>query len=161
MSTPRFLQHFETLANAVTVIGIELRTTNLVAAQTIPPHWQRFTQEAVLDRIPGKCSNDVFAVYTHFAHAGSNNSGLYSLVIGAAVAADAPVPDGMLRVVAPASPRAVFGVDTGRFDQVGPAWQAIWERADLDKSFIAEYEQYLANGDIRISIGLNSLSKHP
>jgi predicted transcriptional regulator YdeE len=154
MTAPSFPQHFETLTDAVTVVGIELRTTNAVAAQTIPPHWQRFAQEAVLANIAAKRSDDVFAVYTHFEHAGSSNQGLYSLVIGAAVAPDAPVPAGMVRVVVPASPRAVFGVDKGRFDRVGPAWQAIWERNDLAKTFIAEYERYQANGDICISIGL-------
>ncbi len=155
MTAPQFPQHFETLADAITVVGIELRTSNAVAAQTIPPLWQRFTQDNVLASIPAKRGDDVFAVYTHFEHAGSNNTGLYSLVIGAAVAPDALVPAGMVRVVIPASPRAVFAVDNGRFDLVGPAWQAVWERNDLAKTFIAEYERYAANGDIHISIGLS------
>lgn len=155
-TSPQFPQRLETLASAITIVGIELRTSNTVAAQTIPPLWQRFSQENTLAAISGKRGEDVFAVYTHFEHAGSNNSGLYSLVIGAAVAPDAPVPAGMVRVVVPASPRAVFGVEKGRFDLVGAAWQAIWQRNDLAKTFIAEYEQYHANGDITISIGLKA-----
>ena len=155
-ATPQFPQHLETLAHAITVVGIELRTTNILAAQTIPPLWQRFSQENVLASIGGKRSADVFGVYTHFEHAGSDNTGLYSLVIGAAVAPDAPVPVGMVRVVVPASPRAVFGVEKGRFDLVGAAWQTIWQRHDLAKTFIAEYEQYHANGDITVSIGLKA-----
>src|SRR3990167_4248332 len=110
MTSPQFPQQVETLADAITVVGIELRTSNTVAAQSIPPHWQRFTEEAVLAHIPAKRGDDVFAVYTHFEHAGSNNTGLYSLVIGAAVAPDAPVPAGMVRVVVPASRRAIFPV---------------------------------------------------
>lgn len=153
-TTPQFPQHFEPLADAITVIGIELRTSNTVAEQTIPPLWQRFSQENVMAVIGNKCGDDVFAVYTHFENAGSNNTGLYSLVLGAAVAPDAPVPAGMVRVVVPASPRAVFGVEKGRFDWVGAAWQTIWQRTDLAKTFIAEYEQYHANGDITVSIGL-------
>lgn len=155
-TTAEFPQRLQTLAKAITVVGIELRTSNTVAAQTIPPLWQRFGQDNVLASIDGKQGEDVFAVYTHFEHAGSNNTGLYSLVIGAAVAPDAPVPAGMVRVVVPASPRAVFGVEKGRFDLVGPAWQAIWQRGDLAKTFIAEYEQYHANGDITVSIGLHA-----
>jgi len=156
MTTPQFPQHVETLADAITVVGIELRTSNTVAAQTIPPHWQRFTEEAVLAHIPARRGDDVFAVYTHFEHAGRDNTGLYSLVIGAAVAPDAPVPAGMVRVVVPASSRAVFGVEKGRFDLVGACWQTIWQRNDLAKTFIAEYEQYRANGDITVSIGLSA-----
>lgn len=153
---PVFPQHLDTLAKAITVIGIELRTSNTVAAQTIPPLWQRFAQDNVLANIDGRLGDDVFAVYTHFEHAGSNNTGLYSLVIGAAAAPDMPVPQGMVRVVVPASPRAVFGVEKGRFDLVGAAWQDIWQRDDLAKTFIAEYEQYHANGDISVSIGLKA-----
>lgn len=160
MTNNPFPQNFETLPDAITVVGIELRTDNTVAAQTIPPHWQRFGQENVLAAIEDKRSEDVFAVYTHFAHAGNNNSGLYSLVLGAAVASDAPVPAGMVRVVVPASPRAVFAVDKGRFDLVGAAWQTIWQRSDLAKTFIAEYEQYHANGDITVSIGLSATNPH-
>ena len=63
---------------------------------------------------------------------------------------------GMVRVVVPASPRAVFAVEKGRFDLVGAAWQTIWQRSDLAKTFIAEYEQYHANGDITVSIGLSA-----
>ena len=156
MTTLQFPQHSETLAGAITIVGIELRTSNTEAMQTIPPHWQRFGQENVLATISGKRGEDVFAVYTHFEHAGSNNVGLYSLVIGAAVAPGTPVPAGMVRVVVPASQRAVFGVEKGRFDLVGAAWQTIWQSGDLAKTFIAEYEQYHANGDITISIGLDA-----
>jgi predicted transcriptional regulator YdeE len=158
---PHFAHRLEPLPRAITVVGIELRTENPVAAQTIPPHWQRFTKEDVLARIPGRCGDAVFAVYTHFAQAGSNNTGLYSLVLGAAVSADAPVPAGMVRVVVPASPRAVFAVEKGRFDLVGAAWQGIWQHTDLAKSFIAEYEQYHADGNITISIGLHPASPTP
>ena len=142
------------LLQAIHVVGIELRTTNLEATQTIPLHWQRFGQEEVLAHIPAKLNADVFAVYTHFENAGSNNSGLYSLVIGAAVPASAEVPAGMVRVVVPASRRAVFDVAHARFDQVGPTWMEIWGRTDLAKTFIAEYEHYRADGTIAISVGL-------
>lgn len=155
MPTPSFPQHLEPLAQAITVIGIELRTTNLEAAHTIPPHWQRFSQEGVLANIPAKQGDDVLAVYTHFENAGVNNTGLYSLVIGAPVAPGAAVPPGMVRVVVPASQRAVFAVDKDRFDLVGAAWHAIWARTELPKIYVAEYERYHANGDISISIGLN------
>ena len=116
--------------------------------------WQCFTQEGVLAALPGKLGDDVFAVYTHFEHAGLNNTGLYSLVIGAQVAPNTPVPLGMVRVVVPASPRAVFAVPAHRFDLVGPAWHAVGAQTDWPKTFVAEFERYSTNGDIAISIGL-------
>ena len=153
-TTLEFPHHLDEQTEAITVIGIELRTRNEEAMQTIPPLWQRFTQEGVLAALPGKLGDDVFAVYTHFEHAGLSNTGLYSLVIGAQVAPNTPVPPGMVRVVVPASPRAVFAVPAHRFDLVGPAWHAVWAQTDWPKTFVAEYERYSANGDIAISIGL-------
>lgn len=138
---------------ALHVVGIELRTRNTEAMQTIPAHWQRFQAEGVMARIPARTSDDVFGVYTHFEHAGRDNEGLYSLVIGACVPADAEVPAGMVRVVVPASRRAVFPVDEGRPDRVGDAWQEIW-RTPLPKTFIADYEHYHADGRIEILIGV-------
>lgn len=146
--------HFETLAHAIHVVGIELRTTNLEAMQTIPPHWQRFAAEGVMGRISGRLSDEVYAVYTHFENAGHNNLGLYSLVIGAAAPASVSVPEGMVRVVVPASRRAVFEVEHGRPDLVGPKWVDIWGHTDLPKTFIAEFERYGPDGSILISIGL-------
>lgn len=150
----QFPHHFAPQPDAITVVGIELRTTNLEAMQTIPPHWARFGQEGVLERITGRVDGDVLAVYTHFAHAGRDNTGLYSLVIGAQVAPDAPVPAGMVRVVVPAGPRAIFPVLPASFEMVGPAWGVVWAQTTLPKTFVAEYERYAANGDISISIGL-------
>lgn len=144
----------EPLSQAIHVVGIELRTTNLEAMQTIPLHWQRFGKEEVLAHIPSKLDGDVYAVYTHFENAGANNTGLYSLVIGAAVPASADVPAGMVRVVIPASKRAVFDVEPARFDLVGAKWMEIWSHITLAKTVIAEYERYSADGKIAISIGL-------
>jgi predicted transcriptional regulator YdeE len=139
---------------AIHVFGIELRTRNTEAFDTIPPHWQRFADGQVLACIPGKLSDEVYAVYTHFQNAGRDNQGSYSLVIGAAVAPDTPLPEGLARAVVPASRRAVFPVAPGRFDLVGAKWQEIWEHTELPKTFIAEYERYRANGDIDILVGI-------
>ncbi len=146
--------HLEQQDRAVRIIGIELRTDNHEAMRTIPPHWQRFTEEGVLARIPGKLSDEVYAVYTHFENAGVNNEGVYSLIIGAPVSSAQAVPPGMSHAVLPASPRAVFPVPQGRFDQVVPAWQAVWQRDDLPKAYVADCERYRADGQIDILIGL-------
>lgn len=139
---------------AIHVIGIELRTSNTEAFKTIPPLWQRFGEEGVLARILGKLNGEVYAVYTDFENAGRDNLGEYSLVIGAQVQPGTPVPAGFARAVIPASHRAVFAVAKGRFDKVGEKWQEIWARADLAKTFIADYERYLPGGEIDIFVGI-------
>ncbi len=139
---------------AIRIMGIELRTSNDEAMHTIPPHWQRFSTDDVLARIPGKLTDEVYAVYTHFENAGVNNRGIYSLIIGAPVSSSQAVPPGMSHAVLPASACAVFTVPPNRFDQVGAVWQEVWQRDDLPKAFVADCERYRANGEIEILIGL-------
>jgi predicted transcriptional regulator YdeE len=138
------------------VVGIELRTSNDQAMETIPPHWRRFAEEGVLACIPNKASDEVLAVYTHFEHEGIDNRGVYSLIIGAPVDGLREVPPGMVSTVVPASPRAVFPVERARPDLVGAAWQHIWQRNDLQKTFIADYERYGPHGEIDIHIGIQA-----
>ncbi len=141
---------------AFQVTGLELRTSNPEASRTIPPHWARFSSEGVLARIPGRLSDDVYAVYTHFEHAGRDNEGVYSLVIGAAVDPAAPVPAGLVSVAVPASARMVFAVEPGRTDRVASMWQTIWDFHERTKTFIADYERYRPSGEIDIFIGIES-----
>lgn len=141
---------------ALHVVGIALRTHNGEAFQTIPPHWGRFAQSGLAERLPQRLSDDVYAVYTHFQNAGVDNSGWYTLVIGHAVPSDTPSlpPEGLTHVVAPASRRAVFEVAQGRADLVGAEWQQIWQRTDLQKTTLADYERYQPDGTISIHIGV-------
>jgi predicted transcriptional regulator YdeE len=143
-------------ARPLTIVGIELRTSNAEAFSTIAPHWQRFSGEGVLARIPAKASDDVYAVYTHFEHEGIDNNGCYSLIIGAAVDGLREVPPGMVSAVVPPSRRVVFPVERGRHDLVGATWQRIWSETGLRKTFIADYERYQPNGDIDICIGVHA-----
>lgn len=140
---------------AIHLVGFELRTTNAEAAQTIPAFWQRLTADGALQRITGRIGDDVLAVYTHFEHAGRSNAGLYSLIVGAPVPADAAVPAGMVRAVLPASRRAEFAVPHGQPQQVGAVWQQVWAQDGLAKTFIADYERYGADGEIAVFVGVH------
>ena len=148
---------------ALHVVGIALRTHNGEAFDTIPPHWARFSQSPLTERLPQRLSDDVYAVYTHFENAGVDNRGFYTLVIGYEVPghmAELP-PEGLTHVVAPASLRAVFPVEKGRFDLVGAQWQAIWAMSDLQKTTLADYERYQPDGSIDIHIGVPPTAPHP
>lgn len=140
--------------HAIHVAGIELRTSNEEARSTIPAHWDRFSCGRVLEGLPGRLDQDVYAVYTHFENAGRDNRGIYSLVIGARIDPSAVLPAGMVRAVVPASRRAAFAVPDARPDLVGKAWQDIWQHTELPKTCIADYERYGADGSIRILVGV-------
>lgn len=141
---------------ALHVVGIALRTHNGEAFQTIPTLWARFARSDLAGQLPHRLSDDVYAVYTHFQNAGVDNQGWYTLVIGHPVPGDTPTlpAEGMTHVVAPASRRAVFEVAQGRPDLVGAEWLQIWQRSDLQKTTLADYERYQPDGRISIHIGV-------
>ncbi|HVR54686.1 MAG TPA: effector binding domain-containing protein [Pseudorhodoferax sp.] len=142
---------------AIHLVGVELRTCNEEAAQTIPAFWQRLTASGVLQGIAQRSGDALLAVYTHFEHAGRSNQGLYSLIVGAPVPADAAVPAGMVRAVVPASRRAVFPVAHGQPEQVGAVWQQVWDARQLPKTYIADFERYGSDGSIAVFVGIHDM----
>ena len=146
--------NIEIQAESIPIVGLELRTNNDVANQTIPEHWQHFYAEGILEKIPNKFSNDVYAVYTNYEHEGLNNSGTYSLVIGASVSALESVPSGLIAVRLPASSYQVVPVPQGRPDLVGESWVAIWQQDTSKRTFIADCERYRTDGTIDILLGI-------
>jgi predicted transcriptional regulator YdeE len=138
----------------MTVVGIELRTTNEKAFEEIPLHWRKFYQESVLDKVPNRASGDVYAVYTNFENPGKNNSGVYSLIIGAPVKSLDHIPPSLVATVIPKSKRRVRSVATGHPEKVGEKWQEIWHLADLKKTYVSDFERYQPSGNIEIFVGV-------
>src|SRR3989338_11532665 len=89
----------------IQIVGIELRTSNAEAMQTIPPFWQKFYQENILQQIANKDSDNVFAVYTNFENEGKNNEGTYSLIIGAEVSEIQTLPENFVSTIIKPSKR--------------------------------------------------------
>ena len=143
-----------TQKKSILIVGIELRTSNLEAMQTIPPFWQKFYQEGILQKISNKVSDNVFAVYTNFENEGKNNEGIYSLIIGAEVTEVQALPKNFVSTIVKPSKRAVFEVEKGHPEKVGEKWQEIWGMTDLEKSYISDYELYFPSGEIEIHIGI-------
>ncbi|WP_102193844.1 GyrI-like domain-containing protein [Microbacterium aurantiacum] len=139
-----------------TIVGLPLRTNNREAASAIPPHWESFVQADVAGSTGA--GGDVYAVYADHEHAGVDNLGDYTLVIGHRVPDGTVPPEGLAAVVVPRSDREIVELEPGRPDLVGEAWQRIWAREDLDLSYLADFERYAADGGIEISPGLRSAS---
>lgn len=109
------------------IIGIEARTTNakeMSGTGVIAAQWQKFFQEAIQAKIPGKVDGTIYALYTDYA---SNRNGEYSFVIGMKVKPDANAEPGMVRKHIPAGEYAVLTSGKGPVAQVVPAaWLEIW-----------------------------------
>jgi predicted transcriptional regulator YdeE len=142
------------ISEPVWIIGLELRTSNDIAFETIPAHWGRFASEKISSQIPNRASDNVYAVYTHYQNPGVNNEGIYSCVIGAAVKDVSQVPNGLVAVSLPASTYQVVFVE--RADLVGEAWQTIWQQDTSKRTFIADTECYYPDGKVEIHLGIHT-----
>jgi predicted transcriptional regulator YdeE len=130
------------------VVGIAVRTTNakeMSGAGAIPGQWQKFFQDGIQQKIPGKVDDTIYAVYTDYA---SDRNGEYSFVIGMKVNPNATVPAGLVLRKIPAGEYTVITTDKGPVGKVVPAaWLQIWSLEDEHqlggaRAYRADYEVY-------------------
>lgn len=152
--------------DAFYVIGIEARTTNAKEASSdgiIPKQWQKFFQDQVLEKIPNKADQNIYAIYTDYA---SDRNGEYSYVIGAKVSDKSNVPAGMVLKSIPEGNYAMVTTETGPVANViVAAWQQIWSLEDKaalggKRAYRADFEVYdqraanPQNSQVDIYVGL-------
>jgi len=123
---PRILHEDE-----FSVVGIEVRTSNakeLTSEGVIGKQWQRFFQEGVLQKIPNKASDNIYAVYSDYA---SDRNGEYSFTLGATVLPGSAPPAGFVLKKVHAGNYAVVASEKGPSVKVVPqTWQRIWLMED-------------------------------
>ena len=134
--------------DAFEVMGVEVRTNNAKeagATSVIPKLWQRVIQEHVLDDVPNRIGQTIYAVYTDYA---SDANGDYTLVLGAKFRpADTLVPTGMAVKTVPGGRYAVFTSERGSVAKVVvQTWQQIWSYyespANGQRLYRADFELY-------------------
>lgn len=139
---------------AITVIGVELRTNNSEAAQSIPAFWKKFYDEKCQSLLTDQESVDIYAVYTHYDNAGYSSKGEYSLIIGVTEDDFSKETEGLATAFLPAQDYMVFSVSSNKVEDVGQTWNAILNNKILERTFDADYECYKANGYIDILVGI-------
>jgi len=100
--------------------------------------WQNFMSEAVADKITGKLSQDIYAVY--FDYDGDHTQP-YSFFIGCKVSDAADTPDGLDSMNIPAQNYTVITAKGKMPDCVANAWQEIW-KSDIDRAYGYDFEVY-------------------
>ncbi|MFP1603272.1 GyrI-like domain-containing protein [Microbacterium sp. 2216-1] len=137
-----------------TVLGFAIRTDGAGSQTSIPALWEHIHSEGLLESIPGRRTDSVYAVYTHLENAGVNRDGWFTFLIGAEVDPATPVPNGMTLVTVPQSARATFNVPGADPTRVIEAWSEAWGFDDGRKTFLCEYEEYGANG-VFVALGVS------
>ncbi|MDA3616653.1 GyrI-like domain-containing protein [Polluticaenibacter yanchengensis] len=112
------------------VIGISVRTTNAngQSGRDIEALWGEFWGKGIQHQIPGKVSDDIYAVYTDYE---TDFTGPYTTVIGLAVHSLENIPEGFVGLnIEPASYEKF--VSKGKMPgAVVNTWLDIWQ----DKAF--------------------------
>lgn len=126
---------------AFNIIGIKIRTTNenMQAAKDIPAFWQKFMAEGIVDKIPNKTDNSVFAVYTNYK---SDYTEAYDMILGCKVSSLDEIPEGMIAQTFKLDTYAHF-ISKGRKSDniVYNTWTEIWN-SDLNRTYHADFEVY-------------------
>ena len=81
----------------------------------------------ILAKVDNKVSDNIYAVYFDYD---GDWAQPYAFFLGFRVPDDSGVPDGLDTIVIPAQQYTV--VQAPNVDGIGPAWQGIWENAELN-----------------------------
>jgi len=132
----------------LSIVGIEQRTSGekeMSGEGVIPGMWQRFYGEGIIDKIPNRVDQSVYALYTDFA---SDRMGAYTVVIGVKVKDQSQMRDGLALKTIPAGTYAVLTSDKGPAPTVIPdAWLKIAALEDKDqlggkRAYKCDFEVY-------------------
>lgn len=124
------------------IIGIPIRTTNQnsQAQQDLTHLWSRFISDNLIETIPNKCSNDIFAIYTDYE---SDFTGRYTAIIGVTVSSLDKIPSDL---IGREFPNAKFQKLTAKGlipAAVADTWNKIWNNEiSLERSYTYDYEVY-------------------
>ncbi|PRX56425.1 GyrI-like domain-containing protein [Flagellimonas meridianipacifica] len=125
----------------LTIVGIAVRTSNKPGKgdKDIPRLWRKFTGENVLNRIPNKVDNTIYAMYTDYE---GDHFQPYTLVIGCNVSSLDNIPEDMTVKMVPASNYTKFTAkgDLTK-DAVINTWMKIWN-TNLKRAYTADIEVY-------------------
>ncbi|GAG76245.1 unnamed protein product [marine sediment metagenome] len=150
----------DTQIDSFYIVGITKKTSNIdnAASNDIGYLWQQFIRENIMDLIPKKVSNDIYAVYTDYE---SDHLGPYKVIIGCRVSSADFIPDGFECVEIRGGLYRKFSPKGEMPDIVIKEWQNIWN-SKLDRTYTTDFELYdqrAANpedAEIDIYVAINS-----
>jgi len=123
------------------IIGISVRTINHTeqTIKDIGGLWEKFLTEKILEQIPNKLDNDIYALYTNYE---GDHTQPYDTIIGCKVSSLKEIPDGMIGqtfAVGTYNKLTVKGDLTKGL--LYTTWLEIWKK-DWNRSYTVDFERY-------------------
>lgn len=100
--------------------------------------WQKFNDEHIRDRIPGKISDDIYAVY--FAYEGDHTKP-FSYFIGCKVKMETRTPEGLDGLFIPARTYNRILAKGPMPDCIANSWKETWD-SKIDRAYKYDFEVY-------------------
>ncbi len=128
------------------VAGIAARCSNGNPA-AIGALWERFFRDNVANTVKG---NGMYAVY--FDYEGDFTKP-YTLLIGAEIARDTTVPQGVRECLIEAGPYQPFDASGPKPGSIIAAWQRVWA-SNVPRAYRTDFESYGPGEQVTIFVGL-------
>ena len=126
----------------ISLIGLALKgkTTNANGQSAVDcgNMWQQFEKEGYQQKIPGKISEEIFAVYHQYE---GDWTQPYAYFIGCRVKPGTAVPEGLTGLIIPAGVYQQIRAKGKMPDCVADAWRGIW-KSDISRKYTADFEVY-------------------
>lgn len=129
------MEHREEAIPAFDVTGLQIRTSNARAMETIGPLWGRVYGGGLGGMAPTD-QQRLYAVYSNYE---SDHNGEYDYTIGYAVNPEDGVPEGMTHLRVPQQRYAVITAQGEMPGALVQTWMQIWE-AGLPRAFVTDFE---------------------
>ena len=144
----------QTLAQAVAIAGITVRTTNAAEFNPVTAKiaglWGRFFSEGLFDKLPGKlATSPVYGVYSNYA---SDYMGAFDVTAGVASTqseGSMALQAGDYLVFCGAGPMPQTVLQTW-----GVVWQYFQSNPDIKRRYATDFEAYVSADTVEIHIGI-------
>jgi predicted transcriptional regulator YdeE len=135
--------------HGLTVVGIATRASN-AEANKIGDLWRQFHALGDQKVVEARLDETVYCVYCEYE---GDATQPYTVVIGCATEADAPVPEGLKRIDIKAGEFVIFPV-TGLLPMgIVAAWGEVWS-APLERRYQADFDRYGQDGTVTVHVGV-------
>ncbi len=145
----------------ITLVGLSLgtKTTNENGRSAIDCGnlWQKFQEGKIADRIPGKLSDEIYAVYHQYE---GDHTLPFSYFIGCKVNNDTKIPEGMDGLIIPAGVYQKFIAAGEMPNCIMDTWKKVWN-SGISRAFHVDFEVYgekskdWKNAEVDIFISVN------
>jgi predicted transcriptional regulator YdeE len=133
----------------ITVMGIARRLSN-EKPEEIGKMWQEFLARGGAARIPGRKSDELYAVYTDYE---GDHTKPFTLIIGCEVDATVTTPEGLRVKTIPAGKFEVFEAKGPQPAALVAAWKRVWD-SPIRRAYEADVEHYRGPEDVEIFVGV-------